>query len=261
MVSRREVLEIVEAGGSYEDAARRLAIHPGVAYMIATGLPADGSDALAAEDRERPGYIKTSTQHLANPAPVHNPAHHDEVQRWISKRVDADAQMQAAGTRHSPAPPPLGETGDDTDVLSVVGRDHNHIHKLVQRLQTTPTTAHTTRAKIVDAIRTALTRHEAAEEAHLWPFVQRALPDGDDIANEARRQEQQGRHTLEMLSQVDSGSDRFEELVQQLEHLIRVHVAFEDRVFLSVSEKTSRDERCDVGEALSGAERSNGGSS
>lgn len=261
MVTRREVLDIVEAGGSYDDAARRLGVHPGLAYMIATGLPADGGDALATEDRKRPGYIATSTQHLANSAPVHNPTHHDEVQHWISGLVHADPQMQRAGARHSPAPPPLGETGDDIDVVAVVGRDHNHIHEVVQQLQTTPATDTLTRGKIVDAIRVALTRHESAEEAHLWPFVRRALPDGDALAAEARRQEEQGRHTLGALAEVDAGTDRFEALVQQLQHEIRAHVAYEDRVFLSLREKTSHEERCSAGEALSNAERSSGESS
>ena len=44
-MTRRDVLTLVETGMAYEDVGRRLGIHPGLAYMIATGLPADGSDA------------------------------------------------------------------------------------------------------------------------------------------------------------------------------------------------------------------------
>src|SRR3954462_2219722 len=116
MVSRSAVRALVGAGATYEDVGRRLGIHAGLAYMIATGLPADGGDASTDAERERSGYLTTSTQHLANPETAENPTHHDEVQQWILQRVQRDTHMQQAGAQDWPKPPPLGDTHDDADV-------------------------------------------------------------------------------------------------------------------------------------------------
>ena len=47
MPTRAQVLELLDAGHSYQTVGRALRIPPGQAFMIATGLPADGSDAPA----------------------------------------------------------------------------------------------------------------------------------------------------------------------------------------------------------------------
>lgn len=263
MVTRRDVVTLVESGVSYDDVGRRLGIHPGLAYMIATGLPADGGDALTPGERARPGYLATSTQHLANPQPAHNPTHHGEVEHWMRARVQRDAQMREAGSRDWPQPPPLGQTGDDADVCEVLARDHNAIHKLANRLKYTPTAAKgatedqiAVRAAAVDAIRDGVQRHEAAEEQYLWPFVRTALANGDEVADAARQQEQHGREVLDALARATPGSDEFDDLVEQLQHALRSHVAYEDRVLLTLAEATRHEERAGIGEEIAAAERS-----
>jgi hypothetical protein len=262
MVTKREVLDLVEAGNSYDDAAARLSISAGLAYMIATGIPADGSDAIAPEDADRPGFLGTSTQHLANPAPVENPTHHDEVQRWIEARVGADAPMQHAAANDTPKPPPLGTTGEDADVVAVLARDHDQFHELTKQLQVIPTAAEggapdqvARRAAIVDALAAALPVHESAEEAHLWPAVRAAIPHGDDIAERAQAQESEARATLDALARAERGSEQFEELTKRLSVQMRVHVAFEDRVCLLLRDAMPRDLRISLGQRLAAAER------
>jgi hypothetical protein len=86
VVTRAQVLGLVEGGASYEEVASRLGIPPGQAYLIGTGLPADGSVALAPEDRARPGVLPVSTQYLSNPPQV-NPTVKPEVLAWIRERA------------------------------------------------------------------------------------------------------------------------------------------------------------------------------
>jgi hypothetical protein len=86
VVTRAQVMGLVEDGASYEEAAARLGIPPGQAYLIATGLPADGSVALSPEDRVRPGALPESTQHLSNPPQV-NPTVKPEVLAWMRERA------------------------------------------------------------------------------------------------------------------------------------------------------------------------------
>jgi hypothetical protein len=74
MPTRAQVRQLVDSGRTYEQAARALGIHPGLAYMIATGLPADGGD-------------------------IENPTRKQDVLEWMKGRAAADAQMRQAAAR------------------------------------------------------------------------------------------------------------------------------------------------------------------
>jgi hypothetical protein len=89
LVTRAQVLGLVENGSSYEEIGATLGIPAGQAHMIATGLPADGSMALTPEERVRPGMLADSTQRLSNP-PHANPTVKPEVLAWIKMRAARD---------------------------------------------------------------------------------------------------------------------------------------------------------------------------
>lgn len=92
MPTREQVRSLLDEGLDYREVGRRLGISPGLAYMIATGLPADGSDAPSPEERRSRRLLPTS-QALSNPEPE-NPTARDLVHRWIESRVRADPQMR-----------------------------------------------------------------------------------------------------------------------------------------------------------------------
>lgn len=179
------------------------------------------------------------------------------VRRWIEQRAAADPQMQAAAARRTPSPGAINDPDDNHDALTVLTRQHNQVNALVKQLQTVP--GHSSggsaaevgqRATIVDMIRDRLTRHEAAEEQHLWPAVAKLLPDGEKRASQAREQEQAGNRTLADLGQTEPASDDYDDLVQQLIAGIRQHVAFEDKVFLDLLSCTDEPTRQQLGEHL-----------
>jgi hypothetical protein len=95
--SYHDVTRRIRAGKSVEDVGRELGASPGLVYMIATGLPADGSDTLGADDLAR-DVVQPTTQHLVG-APVAHPTHKDSTHEWIRRRAAADAPMQAAAGR------------------------------------------------------------------------------------------------------------------------------------------------------------------
>jgi hypothetical protein len=70
--TRAQVKELLDSGRSYEMAARELGIGPGLAYMIATGRPAD-DDAAPAQDLFEP--------------PAHNPKRNPTVDAWVKARA------------------------------------------------------------------------------------------------------------------------------------------------------------------------------
>jgi hypothetical protein len=77
--TRAQVRELLDAGRTYEMAARELGIRPGLAYMIATGRPAD-DDTAPAQDLFEPPHV--------------NPTRNETVLEWARKR--ARAELKAA---------------------------------------------------------------------------------------------------------------------------------------------------------------------
>lgn len=86
MPTRTQVLALLDAGHSYEIVGRVLHIPPGQAFMIATGLPADGSDASHPDELRDKPVLPASSQHLVNPAPV-NPTRDQTVLAWVRERA------------------------------------------------------------------------------------------------------------------------------------------------------------------------------
>ena len=94
MPTREQVRRLLDAGLDYQAAGQKLGIPPGQAYLIATGVPADGSDTITEEEANRPGFLPSS-QHLANP-PHEAPATKESVAAWLKARVASDEQMRTA---------------------------------------------------------------------------------------------------------------------------------------------------------------------
>jgi len=95
MPSKEDVLRLVEEGRSYEEIGREFGIPPGQAYLVATGVPADGGDTVTRAQRERPGVLPSHTQRLVNAREV-QPAVRSDVHEWVRRRAWNDPPMRAA---------------------------------------------------------------------------------------------------------------------------------------------------------------------
>lgn len=256
----QQVLALVRAGRSYEDIGAQLGVPPGQAYMIATGLPADGGDTLAPEDRRREGLLAPTSQHLVNPAAV-NPTVNDEALAWVKRRAAGDRQMRSAADRRDAVPPEIADPDDVGDVVVVLTRDHNQVRSLLEQLNALPsytkggTAAHMSRRKsVVDMITYRLSQHETVEEEHFWPVVREVLADGDERADTALEQEQEGMETLTALGKLDGDNEDFDTLVERLTLQLRKHVAYEERVFLDLTAAMDDDDRDRLGRRVRDAE-------
>jgi hypothetical protein len=255
--TREQVRRLLDGGLNYQAAGRELGIPPGQVYLIATGVPADGSDTITEEEAKRPGFLPSS-QHLANP-PHENPTTKDSVAAWLKARVASDEQMRAARRQRTAEPPEIDpETEREShDAVTVLGRQHNQVNYLLKQLQALP--SHTTggsaeqmsaRKSVVDMITVRLSEHETVEEEHFWPAVRKGLPDGDQYADQAIEQEQAGTETLAQLGRLDPDSREFDVLVEKQVAQQREHVAFEDMVFLKVREAVPPEDLDRLGEKL-----------
>jgi hypothetical protein len=86
VVTREQVLEALRAEHSWEVAAQTLGVKPGLAFMVATGLPADGSGVPELEGRTGPGPSPSSPQSLVNPR-AHNPLRNELIEAWVRGRA------------------------------------------------------------------------------------------------------------------------------------------------------------------------------
>ncbi|MFK3979178.1 hypothetical protein ACI2K4_02240 [Micromonospora sp. NPDC050397] len=89
MVSKRQVLRLVDLGHGYPEIGRILDIPAGQAYLVATGIAADGGDTVTRRQRERPGMLSSHSQRLVNPREV-NPPYSERVHDWIRTRARRD---------------------------------------------------------------------------------------------------------------------------------------------------------------------------
>jgi hemerythrin-like domain-containing protein len=255
MPTRDQVLRAYQQHGEYQAASQDLGIPAGQAYLIATGLPADGGDTLAADEADRPGMVAGSTQYLVyGHAEARSPAGRPSVREWIRRRAAADAPMQAAARAQDSAPGEPAEP-EDTDILSVLSRQHDQVTALLKQLKAIPgvtkggsAVQQSRRASIADMITVALSEHESAEEEQFWPWVRSVLDDGDELARTASGQEQEGKDLLTALDQTTASEERFDELAEELEKACRKHVAFEDRVLLKLRDAASDEERVAAGQ-------------
>ncbi|MBV9204631.1 MAG: hemerythrin domain-containing protein [Actinobacteria bacterium] len=256
MPTREQVRELLGDDLDYEAAARQLGIPAGQAYMIATGVPADGSDTIPDHDMARRDDLLPSSQHLSNP-PHENPAQREPVRRWLADRVAADGQMRAAMRQRTAEPPQIQDPDGTHDAITVLGRQHSQVRYLLKQLQALP--SHTTggsaehisaRQSIVDMVTVRLAEHETIEEEHFWPAVRKALPDGDQLADSALEQEQEGKDSLTELGRLDPDSREFDSRVEQFVMQVRKHVAFEEQVFLQLRDAMREKDLDKLGEKL-----------
>ncbi len=255
MPTREQALRAYQQHGNYRAASQDLGIPAGQAYLVATGVPADGGDTLAPDEAGRPGMVAGSTQDLVHGRPeARHPTGKPSVPEWIRRRAAADAPMQAAARARDAAPAEPQQPGD-TDIVSVLSRQHNQVTALFKRLKTIPGVTkggsqvhQSRRASIADMITVALSDHESAEEEHFWPWVRSVLKDGADLAQTAFGQEQEGKDLLTALGQTEASQERFDELAEELEKASRKHVAFEDQVLLKLRDAASDEDRSAVGE-------------
>jgi hypothetical protein len=94
-------------------------------------------------------------------------------------------------------------------------------------------------------------RHEAVEEMYFWPAVRSHLTDGDDLANQAQDQEQEGKVVLDQLDKLAPEDGEFEGLLSQFITAGRAHIAFEETtVWPSLRASLTAKEADEIGRKL-----------
>jgi hypothetical protein len=174
-----------------------------------------------------------------------NPTAKRGVDEWIKRRVLADAPMQPAAQGRHVAAAELAEP-DNTGIASVLTGQHDQVTALIKQLNAIPDTTkggstvdQSRRASLVETITVVLSRHKAAEEEHLWPWMRPVLDDGGELAATGREREQRTAAFLPPWARRPRLTRSLTSWPKTSRRPGRKHVASGDRVLLALVQATS----------------------
>ena len=145
------------------------------------------------------------------------------------------------------------------DALTFLREDHKSVLGMLEVLDGAPTGSGA-QASGLDTMVTNLviaeSQHEAIEEQFFWPAVRNALDDGDELADVAIAQEQEGKKLLQRLEDDEPGDPDYHEALQEFVKAAREHIAYEqDVVWPEIETALGRDELEKLGERLETAKK------
>lgn len=111
------------------------------------------------------------------------------------------------------------------DVVAFLVNQHQQIKDLFQ--QVSESTAEQ-RKEPFTALRRLLAVHETAEEEVVHPRARQELADGDDIVDARLQEENEAKHKLATLENLDVAGAEFEKLFQELQADVLNHAAAEE---------------------------------
>jgi hypothetical protein len=149
-------------------------------------------------------------------------------------------------------------------VFDVLGRDHLEVQRMLAELETGPTWASgataphlALRKKMVEELIIEESKHEAAEEMHFWPVVRERLPNGNELADHAIGQEQEGKVVLDLLDKLDASQPEFEDVLTRFIKAGREHIAYEETVvWPPLAVALSAQDAADLGSKIEQAKKS-----
>jgi hypothetical protein len=121
------------------------------------------------------------------------------------------------------------------DAFEVMAHDHAEVKQMLTELELgairqggAGTEQLTQRKKLAEQLIIEESRHEAVEEMYFWPAVREHLPDGDELADTAIGQEDEGKEMLDKLGKLDAGDPAFEKLLADFIRAGREHIDYEE---------------------------------
>jgi hemerythrin-like domain-containing protein len=121
------------------------------------------------------------------------------------------------------------------DAFEVLAHDHAEVKQMLTQLELgairqggAGTEQLTQRKKLAEQLVIEESRHEAVEELYFWPAVREHLPNGDELADTAIGQEDEGKEVLDKLDKLDAGDPEFEKLLAEFIRAGREHIDYEE---------------------------------
>jgi hemerythrin-like domain-containing protein len=145
------------------------------------------------------------------------------------------------------------------DALTFLREDHKSVLGMLEVLDGAPAGSGADLSGLgtmVTNLVIAESQHEAIEEQFFWPAVREALDDGNELADEAITQEQEGKKLLQRLNDGEPGDPDYQQALQEFVKAGREHIMYEqDVVWPRFQAAVGREELEKLGEKLEQAKK------
>jgi hemerythrin-like domain-containing protein len=122
-----------------------------------------------------------------------------------------------------------------TDAFEVLAQDHAEVKQMFTQFEVGAVRQGSAgpeqlaqRKKLAEQLVIEESKHEAVEEMYFWPAVRESLIGGDELADTAIAQEQEGKEVLNKLDKLDAGHPEFEKLLAEFIRAGREHIDYEE---------------------------------
>jgi len=150
-----------------------------------------------------------------------------------------------------------------TNAFDVLAQDHIEVKRMLTVLEMGAVRQGaasgdqlTERKKLAQQLVIEASKHEAVEQMYFWPAVREHLPNGDELADTAIGQEQEGKEVLNKLDKLDAGSAEFEKLLADFIGAGREHIDYEEnRVWPGLRTALTAEQAEELGRKLETAKK------
>lgn len=137
------------------------------------------------------------------------------------------------------------------DAIELLTQDHRTVEMLFGQYQTATGDR---RRELAEEIIKDLSVHAAIEEQMLYPGVRQALPNGDDLANEALSEHAQVKELLDALEGKRGDKPEAASIIERVKNAVRHHVDEEEgRLFPALRQHLSAELLRGMGESMAKA--------
>jgi hemerythrin superfamily protein len=135
-----------------------------------------------------------------------------------------------------------------TDVVELILQDHRKMEDLFRTLRN----AEADRAAALEEFAHLLIAHASAEEDEVYPALRRYKNvDGEDVEHSVHEHHEANEALLALLEVDDTGSDEWDEKLEELVTAVNHHADEEERTLLNdARENVADDRRAQLGEAF-----------
>ena len=149
------------------------------------------------------------------------------------------------------------------DAFEILAHDHAEVKQMLTQLQLgairqgdAGAEQLTKRKKLAEQLIIEESRHEAVEEMYFWPAVREHLPNGDELADTAIGQEDEGKEVLDELGKLDADDPEFERVLAEFTRAGREHIDYEEtRVWPELRAALTTEQSQDIGRKMEAAKK------
>lgn len=141
------------------------------------------------------------------------------------------------------------EANKRQDVIDILTTDHQNMLDLIGQIRQATTVEQ--RRDTVDTVIAEIMRHTVAEEMHVYPAMEKYLPNGAEEVEHGKQEHGELIDVMKKLEDVDAETEEFMSLVAELESQLRHHIEDEEQdQFPGLRQHIPKDERQAIGQQV-----------